>query len=140
MYKIMKDKLKLTGFDTNNWTSRRRGEIPGFEAFDGPSVADFTYRDQGGVLTKAVFDDERSTKWQGHWPTYHIEVKSTSSIPNTPFIMRKDQVLQVRVSCHSIIILVPYSCLLGVHNDTSRFGYNTSGIVCPGESLVSPGR
>ncbi len=95
MYKIMKDKLKLSEFDVHNWTSPRRGEIPGFELYDGVSVADFMYQDQAGEMTKYLFDDEQYTTWEGNWPTYHIEVKSTAGAPQTPFIMRRSQIQQV---------------------------------------------
>lgn len=91
MYKIMKDKLKLSDFDVRNWTSSRRGDIPGFEQFDGASVADFTYQDQAGEMTKYLFDDERHTAWQGNWPTYHIEVKSTAGAPETPLRARSNR-------------------------------------------------
>lgn len=112
MYKIMKDKLKLPGFDIHNWTSSRRGEIPGFEQFDGASVADFTYEDQAGEMTKYVFDDEQYAAWQGNWPTYHIEVKSTAGALKAPFIMRRSQIQQVSVDMACLALISPHAFII----------------------------
>ena len=95
MYKILKDKLKLPRFDAENWTSHRRGNVPGFVAYEGPSLADLTYEDKDGVLTEHLYGNERRVAWSGKWPTYHIEVKSTAGALNMPFRMSQEQLQTV---------------------------------------------
>lgn len=92
----MKDKLRLPLFNESNWTSRRRGKIPGFERFVGKSRADFSYEDKKGVMTKYLFGHDRFAAWDGKWPTYHVDVKSTAGrTPGTPFLMRQNQFTQL---------------------------------------------
>ncbi|KAJ7655665.1 hypothetical protein DFH06DRAFT_1132757 [Mycena polygramma] len=73
----------LPNFTVDNWTSELRGAVPGFPPYNLSSVADFRYLDSQGTLTSAVFGDAMSQKWAGHWPLYHIEVKSTSDQEQT---------------------------------------------------------
>ncbi|KAL5531018.1 hypothetical protein ACEPAG_3894 [Sanghuangporus baumii] len=86
-------------FGPRNWTSELRRLYPDFDAFEGSSLADFTYKDYEGILTAHLFKDDPDTveQWNGVYPTYHIEVKSTSSGSREPFSMSKRQ-LQIGLS------------------------------------------
>ncbi|KAL5536452.1 hypothetical protein ACEPAF_274 [Sanghuangporus sanghuang] len=80
-------------FGPGNWTSELRQYHPGFSAHTGSSLADFTYKDCVGILTVHLFKNDPNTvaQWGGVLPTYHIEVKSTSSGSREPFFMSKRQ-------------------------------------------------
>ncbi|KAL5492840.1 hypothetical protein ACEPAI_4288 [Sanghuangporus weigelae] len=86
-------------FGPRNWTSELRRHYPGFDAFEESSLADFTYKDCEGILSAHLFEDDPDTveQWNGVHPTYHIEVKSTSSGSREPFSMSKRQ-LQIGLS------------------------------------------
>ncbi|KAI0302873.1 hypothetical protein B0F90DRAFT_1667473 [Multifurca ochricompacta] len=76
----------LDDFGPDNWTSELRHHVPGFTPFRGQAYADFTYLDSQGQLTRAWFGPEKAAGvWQGRWPKYHIEVKSTRGEENEPF-------------------------------------------------------
>ncbi|THG99605.1 hypothetical protein EW026_g2765 [Hermanssonia centrifuga] len=81
----------LPGFDANNWTSNLRRHVRGFEPFNGSSLADFTYSDRFGVLTSILFGQECKDSWMNEWPTYHLEVKTTSGPFQVPFHINKHQ-------------------------------------------------
>ena len=96
--KIYKELIRLLyDFGPDNWTSELRHSIPGFTPFRGRAHADFTYLDRQGQLTRAWFGAEMATAMNGHWPRYHIEVKSTRGEENEPFHMSRDQMSTVRV-------------------------------------------
>ncbi|KAH8832352.1 hypothetical protein DL96DRAFT_1581759 [Flagelloscypha sp. PMI_526] len=82
----------LPFFSQDNWTSEIRGRVPGFSPFNGRSPADFCYDDIEGKLTSILRPDccEQYVD-AGFWPKYLLEVKSTSSGNETPFVMRKNQ-------------------------------------------------
>jgi len=86
----------LDDFGPNNWTSELRHYIPGFAPFHGMAYADFTYDDTRGQLTREWFGPEKAAAWQGRWPRYHIEVKSTRGEENEPFHMSRVQMITVR--------------------------------------------
>ncbi|KAI9442850.1 hypothetical protein BJY52DRAFT_1317510 [Lactarius psammicola] len=83
----------LDDFGPNNWTSELRHFIPGFAPFHGMAYADFTYDDTRGQLTREWFGPEKAAAWQGRWPRYHIEVKSTRGEENEPFHMSRVQMI-----------------------------------------------
>ena len=96
--KIYKELIRLLhDFGPDNWTSELRHSIPGFTPFSGRAFADFTYSDRQGQLTRAWFGAEIATAMNGHWPRYHIEVKSTRGEENEPFHMSREQMSTVRV-------------------------------------------
>ncbi|KAJ3554672.1 hypothetical protein NM688_g2984 [Phlebia brevispora] len=107
MYKVLKDKLRLPEFDVNNWASSRRGQVPGFEVFEGISVADFVYQDSEGSMTRYLFGDGRRHDWEGRWPAYHIEVKSTVGTLSVPFLMRQGQLRHASAMTHRDEAAIP---------------------------------
>ncbi|OCB85148.1 hypothetical protein A7U60_g7774 [Sanghuangporus baumii] len=95
-------------FGPQNWTSELRRLYPGFDAFEGSSLADFTYKDCEGILTGHLFKDDPDTveQWNGVHPTYHIEVKATSSGSREPFSMSQRQlqiVIRFFIPCVSLL-------------------------------------
>ncbi|KAH9928331.1 uncharacterized protein B0H18DRAFT_1118012 [Fomitopsis serialis] len=84
------------GFTENNWTSELRGQVPGFSPFNGPSIADFQYKDKDGVLTDLWHGKKQRKSWKGRWPTYHFEVKTTSGAASEPFHMSYAQLQAAR--------------------------------------------
>jgi hypothetical protein len=96
--KVYKVLLRLLDdFGPDNWTSELRHFVPGFTPFRGKALADFTYLDREGQLTRAWFGAEKATAWHGRMPKYHIEVKSTRGEENEPFHMSSYQMSTVRV-------------------------------------------
>ena len=68
----------------------------GFKPFLGESKADFIYPDNEGVLTQMLFGTGLTEKWLNKWPTYYLEVKSSSSAADTPFHVSASQLRYVR--------------------------------------------
>lgn len=62
------------------------------EPYAGPSLADFKYTDCQGVLTGWLYGNETKEAWEDNWPTFHLEVKSTSGGEGEPFHMSKAQI------------------------------------------------
>lgn len=87
----------LDDFGPDNWTSELRHLVPGFTPFRAQAFADFTYLDSRGQLTRTWFGPEKAAAWQGSWPKYHIEVKSTFREENEPFHVSKHQLATVRL-------------------------------------------
>jgi hypothetical protein len=87
---------KLDDFGPDHWTSELRNCIPGFAPFQGQADADFTYPDRHGHLTREWFGPEKAAAWQGRWPRYHIEVKSTRGEESEPFHISRVQMATVR--------------------------------------------
>lgn len=58
-------------------------------------MADFKYPDCEGVLTALFYGDEIKEAWKNHWPTFYLEVKSTSGGRHEPFHMSRAQVEHV---------------------------------------------
>ena len=83
-------------FTEDNWTSELRGLVPGFSPYLGTSLADFRYADTSGVLTNLWFGTKQKKAWKDRWPTYHLEVKTTSGGVNEPFHMSSAQLQLVR--------------------------------------------
>jgi len=81
----------LSDFGPDNWTSELRHFVPGFAPFRGHAYADFTYMDSQGQLTRTWLGPEKAAAWQGRWPKYHIEVKSTRGNESEPFHMSSIQ-------------------------------------------------
>jgi hypothetical protein len=88
----------LNDFGPDNWTSELRHFVPGFAPFQSRAFADFTYLDSQGQLTRNWFGPEKAAAWQGRWPRYHIEVKSTRGEEEEPFHMSPVQMATVRRS------------------------------------------
>ncbi|EPT01725.1 hypothetical protein FOMPIDRAFT_110960 [Fomitopsis schrenkii] len=74
----------------DNWTSELRGLVPGFSQYSGTSMSDFRYEDSSGVLTNLWFGTKQK-KENNCWPTFHLEVKTTSGGLNEPFHMSSAQ-------------------------------------------------
>jgi hypothetical protein len=49
-------------------------------------------------LTGWLYGNETKEAWKGEWPTFYLEVKSTSGEGNDPFHMSKAQIDYVRNS------------------------------------------
>lgn len=92
-------------FTEANWTSELRGQLPGFPPYSGPSIADFCYADRKGILTNLWCGQEQKKAWKHCWPTFHVEVKTTSSVANEPFHMSAAQLNMVRTSISSACLL-----------------------------------
>ncbi|KAE9405868.1 hypothetical protein BT96DRAFT_972297 [Gymnopus androsaceus JB14] len=85
-------KSLLPGFTNDCWKS----EFRNFLNLDPcvPGVADFEYADKEGTLTTILFGKARFSQWseaKSELPTYHIEVKTTSSGMHTPFHVKSAQ-------------------------------------------------
>ncbi|KAL4248732.1 hypothetical protein ABKN59_007186 [Abortiporus biennis] len=89
-YEYLKS-AQLPGFNEDTWTNTLRGSIPGFQPFDDISRADITYDDVNGYLTEVIFGKDKKDQWDGFWPTYLLEVKTTVSSHDTPFHMSARQ-------------------------------------------------
>ncbi|KAH8107621.1 hypothetical protein BXZ70DRAFT_911757 [Cristinia sonorae] len=83
-------KNNLSGFALENWTSKLRGKIPKFQAFNERSRAAFTYSDTKGKLTEVLYGTQVRKQWGPKWPTYHLDVKTTEG-PSTRFVLTEDQ-------------------------------------------------
>jgi hypothetical protein len=86
---------QLPEFGPENWTSEFRGKFSGLEPYEGSSLADFKYSDRQGVLSTTLFDKETTATWEGKWPNYYIEVKSTSEGDGEIFHMSRSQIRHV---------------------------------------------
>ncbi|KAH9928330.1 uncharacterized protein B0H18DRAFT_1000819 [Fomitopsis serialis] len=84
-------KLLGPSFGPDNWTSELRGQVPGFTYYEGNPLADFRCPDDNGVLTGRWYGEEVKKRWEPEWPTYHVEVKSTSRSREEPFHMKRAQ-------------------------------------------------
>jgi hypothetical protein len=77
----------LPGFGPKNRTSSERG-----------SLADFRYEDEKGTLTGILFGEQKKTAWEFAWPTYYLEVKTTSvADEQEKFYMSKPQCMHVSI-------------------------------------------
>ncbi|KAI0316835.1 hypothetical protein OF83DRAFT_1172518 [Amylostereum chailletii] len=92
VYQLMSQELGPTLFGIQNWTSNLRSFIPGFPAFNGDAPTDFTYADRTGALTEMWYGEEMKQAWHGRWPTYHLEVKSTTGAIGEPFHVSQRQI------------------------------------------------
>ncbi|KAF7971375.1 hypothetical protein HWV62_21338 [Athelia sp. TMB] len=106
---------ELPGFGPENWTSEWRAHYPEMEPYDGPSLADFKYHDCEGVLTTVLYGEETKAAWASTWPTYHIEVKSTSRSQSEPFHLSRTQMEHVSVILGSNIYLVDFGAEQALH-------------------------
>lgn len=93
VYELLRHHLSncATPFTYENWTSSFRS-LAGFPAFVGDEVADFTYHDTDGTLTRHLFPSDH--EYFSGSPRYFIEVKSTSGEQSNPFFMKKRQFLE----------------------------------------------
>jgi hypothetical protein len=89
----------LPDFGSRNWTSEFRGKFPGLEPYEGGSLADFMYSDNQGVLSAILYDKETISTWEGNWPNYHLEVKTTSGGVGERFHMSHSQIQHVGNLC-----------------------------------------
>lgn len=80
----------------DNWTSKLRGRVPDFDAYDGRARAAFTYKDIQGKLTKDLYGSDTWADWDSSWPTYHLDVKTTDGSSKTSFRMTRDELTIVR--------------------------------------------
>jgi len=81
----------LPGFGPDNWTSEQRQEVPGFTPYINESLADFVYHDHTGLLTAMLYGEDQRERWKGQWPTFYLEVKTTSCANREPFHMSRKQ-------------------------------------------------
>ncbi|KAI5833915.1 hypothetical protein K523DRAFT_412925 [Schizophyllum commune Tattone D] len=89
-------RYQLPGFTVENWTSEIRALVDGMGAFAGSAPADFAYHDTQGMLTGIVFGADVQRDWVGAWPTYYLEVKTTSGGRHTAFHMSASQLRTAR--------------------------------------------
>ena len=90
-------KLLGLNFSHENWTSTLRTCVPEFPPFDGHSDADFEYQDADGTLTQVIFGEDQKKRWEGMWPTYLLEVKSTvSNNTDAHMVLSPQQMRMVR--------------------------------------------
>jgi hypothetical protein len=80
----------LPNFGPENWTSESRAKYPGL-TYTADGEAAFKYSDCNGAMTSLLYDEETKEAWNGSWPTYYLDVKSTSGRPGEPFWMTPDQ-------------------------------------------------
>lgn len=85
------------------------------EPYEGPSLADFKYSDCEGILTTVLYGEETKTAWASTWPTYHIEVKSTSRSQSEPFHLSRTQMEHVSVILGSNIYLANFEAEQALH-------------------------
>lgn len=88
----------LPGFGPDNWTSELRQWVQGFTPYTGESVADITYHDYEGALTAIFYNEDQKEEWMDQWPTYYLEVKTTSRGLHEAFHMSRAQVDTVRIN------------------------------------------
>jgi hypothetical protein len=105
----------LPGFGPDNWTSELRKEVEGFTPYLYESIADFTYLDYQGALTDMLYGEFQREMWKDQWPTYYLEVKSTSCGHREPFHMSRKQIDTVCIDFQSHLRLVCNLCL-GITN------------------------
>jgi hypothetical protein len=100
----------LPNFGAHNWTSEMRGEFKhlGLEPYTGDSRADFRYEDTKGALTRHIYGKSRKTAWHPKWPTYHLEVKTTSETEKEKFYMSKLQCEHVSACGYALLCLLTY--------------------------------
>lgn len=53
------------------------------------------YPDSLGVLSAMLYDKETISTWEGNWPNYHLEVKTTSGGVGERFHMSHLQIQHV---------------------------------------------
>lgn len=96
---LLKEIIQLPNFvEERNWTSCLRDYGGEHRKFTGTEVSDIVYPDLQGVFTgflRTCFEQsggEEAPSWlksfpeKGPWPTYLIEVKTTTSVDHsTPF-------------------------------------------------------
>ncbi|KZT00826.1 uncharacterized protein LAESUDRAFT_764281 [Laetiporus sulphureus 93-53] len=90
IYEVLQQTLGAD-FNEENWTSELRGEISGFTPFQGDALADFRYKDDKGILTGLWYGNQTKSTWAGRWPTYHLEIKTTSGSAREPFHVSQRQ-------------------------------------------------
>jgi hypothetical protein len=113
VYKLLL--LMLDDFGPANWTSELRNCVPGFTPFQGQAYADFTYHDTQGQLTRKWLGPEKAAEWNGRWPRYHIEVKSTRGEDSEPFHISRAQMITVRP--HPLPVLLQLSASFLTRSD-----------------------
>lgn len=120
-------------FGPDNWTSEARGIVDGFTPFEGSSLGDFTYHDQDGILTRIWYDGDSAVleAWEGKWPTYHIEVKSTAGTAQDPFQISRHQLDIVSFSLPLVCFIVAESSLGFEPNGTRGCCQSAERCLCP---------
>ena len=91
----------LPRFGPDNWTSELRKEVEGFTPCLYKSIADFTYPNNKGTLTAMLYGESQREMWKDQWPTYYLEVKSTSHGHHEPFHMSQKQIDKVCIDIQS---------------------------------------
>ena len=86
----------LDDFGPDNWTSKVRNCTAGLAPFTASAEAAFTYCDTRALLTRQWFGPEKATAWNGRWPRFYIDVKTTRGEENEPFQMGQDEMTTVR--------------------------------------------
>ncbi|KIM82107.1 hypothetical protein PILCRDRAFT_88871 [Piloderma croceum F 1598] len=82
----------LPNFGPENWTSQFRVVYPGLELeYMADGMATFQYSDSDGAMTSWLYDDETKEAWNGDWPTYYLNVKSTSGRVGKTFLMSVEE-------------------------------------------------
>lgn len=104
VYQLLSQGLGPGLFGIQNWTSNLRSLISGFPSFNGDAPTDFTYADRTGALTGMWYGEDMKKAWHGRWPTYHMEVKSTTGAVGEPFHVSQRQLSAVRFPLPSDII------------------------------------
>lgn len=118
MYHILRVLLG-DNFSQDDWTSTLRTKLD-FEPFEGTALADFTVKDHHGTLTNLWFGADWLLSWpdaQG-WPTYHIEVKTTSNGFTQPFHLSSSQLQTVRTMFFPLEIFYLSRCIQAIALDT----------------------
>ncbi|KAI0058520.1 hypothetical protein BV25DRAFT_1919220 [Artomyces pyxidatus] len=122
-------------FGPQNWTSELRGQVPGFTPFAGNALADVTYVDFEGILTALWFGPEMWQYWAGSWPTFHIEVKSTSGADMDPFHMSRRQMNTALFMTRRDVYAIPRDVFIilrvsGVNSPSPQFTVHTDPHLC----------
>jgi hypothetical protein len=85
--------------------------VEGFAPYLYESIADFMYPDHKGVLTAMLYGESQREIWKDQWPTYYLEVKSTSCGHREPFHMSRKQTDTVCIGIQSHLRLVCNLCI-----------------------------
>jgi len=77
-YAFVHLKANLPEFTVDCWTSELRGKVYKETPFSGEARASITYHDVRGKLTAALYGLRIKDAWGPEWPTYHMDVKTTT--------------------------------------------------------------
>lgn len=102
--------------------------MQGIPPYRGKSIADFVYNDHNGTLTALLYDDDQRNAWKDQWPTYYLEVKSTSRSQKEVFHISGPQVETVSGIACFFHHLANDHCVGAAHDQARRRRYSKGGL------------